>query len=71
MKLYLRREPAQDGSKNKYDVVAFGDLNGKPDFGNVKGRWPWYNMHKPSRRNKAITLDRVVYNVTWLDHKGK
>lgn len=69
--VYLRSEPARDGTPKKNDVVAFRESNGKIDFNDPIARWPWHNSNKPDRRRKYTMLNCHRHRIVWLNHMGK
>ncbi len=55
-----RKHPAPL-SEAQRDVVA----RNTPD-GEILGRWPWFSLTKPTRRNRYVTLNCVTRPCVWL-----
>jgi len=68
--IYARKEPARDlgaqtlpASKAQRDVQMYHDA----DATRPAGRYPWfYNLSKPTRRNRYIVLNCARYRLAWI-----
>jgi len=71
--VYARQEPTDDSIAIKYldtktlatckDVIIYHDRKCKRFYAN----FPWfYNLSKPTRRNRYITINCFRYNLVWV-----
>ncbi len=80
MNVYARKEPTTDSAtldmikaaggvlgavSKKQDVQVYKDKAAKHPL----ARFPWYYSNKPTRRNRYVTVNCVVYNLVWLETK--
>lgn len=78
--VYARKEPTTDSStmdmikaaggvlgvlSKKQDVQVYKDRKAKLPL----ARYPWYYRHRPTKRNKQIVVNCVIYKLVWLEQK--
>lgn len=61
-RVYLRREPADDNTPDRFDVVAYRDRR----LRNRYARWPWWASTKPGRRAATVMLNCSRWRAVWI-----